>query len=103
MVVQWLGLLAFTAEGTGSIPGRELRSRKLHGTAKKKKSDPGRCTAYNKRNDRHYQFPLAETSGISTAMALRVSDQHGRNVMFSDTDAIAHPRLRVLTQSWTWL
>ena len=35
LVVQWLGLPAFTAEGLGSI--QELRSRKLHGGAKKKK------------------------------------------------------------------
>ena len=34
---QWLGLCASTAEGTGSIPGGELRSLILHGVAKKKK------------------------------------------------------------------
>ena len=28
LVVQWLGLRAFTAEGVGSIPGQELRSCK---------------------------------------------------------------------------
>ena len=37
LVVQWLGLSAFTAEGPGSIPGRELRSRKPRSVAKKKK------------------------------------------------------------------
>ena len=35
LAVQWLGLRTFTAEGSGSIPGRELRSYKLHGVAKK--------------------------------------------------------------------
>ena len=37
LVVQWLGLHAFTAEGPGSILVGELRSHKLHGAAKKKK------------------------------------------------------------------
>ena len=37
LVVQWLGLCIFTAEGPGSIPGlvRELRSHKPCGMAKK--------------------------------------------------------------------
>ena len=43
LAVQWLGLCASTAGGTGSIPGRELRSRMLRGTAKK-------------RNYAHYLF-----------------------------------------------
>ena len=37
LVVQWLGLHAFTAQGTGSIPGQELGSHKPHSAAKKKK------------------------------------------------------------------
>ena len=37
LAVPWLGLGAFIAKGLGSIPGRELRSRKPRGTAKKKK------------------------------------------------------------------
>ena len=36
LVVQWLGLHAFTAGGPGSIPGWELRSHKLGSAAKKK-------------------------------------------------------------------
>ena len=36
-MVQWLGRCAFIAEGKGSIPGRELRSRKPRSVAKKKK------------------------------------------------------------------
>ena len=35
MVIQWLGLGAFTVEGPGSIPGQQLRCCKL--LAKKKK------------------------------------------------------------------
>ena len=35
-VVQWLGLSAFTAKGAGSLPGRELRSRKPCGVAIKR-------------------------------------------------------------------
>ena len=40
LAVQWLGLQAFTAEDTGSIPGwgtKILRSHKLRGMAKNKK------------------------------------------------------------------
>ena len=40
LVVQWLGLLCFP--GPGMIPVKELRSCKLHGTAKKKKRKPDR-------------------------------------------------------------
>ena len=36
LVVQWLGLHALTADGPGSIPGRELKSHKLRSVAKKK-------------------------------------------------------------------
>ena len=36
LVVQWLGLLCFP--GPGLIPVKELRSCKLHGTAKKKEN-----------------------------------------------------------------
>ena len=36
-MVQWLGLHAFTVEGPGSTPVRELRSHKPHGMAKKRK------------------------------------------------------------------
>ena len=39
LVVQWLGLHAFTAQGTGSIPGQELGSHKPHSAAKKKKKN----------------------------------------------------------------
>ena len=42
LVVQWLGLPAFTAEGLGSI--QELRSHKLHGGAKKIKWVPHSLT-----------------------------------------------------------
>ena len=35
-MVQWLGLLTFTAEGAGSFPGGELRFHKPHSTAKLK-------------------------------------------------------------------
>ena len=37
LVVCWLGLGASTARGTGSVPGQELRSCVLHGTAEKEK------------------------------------------------------------------
>ena len=37
-VVQWLGLCTSTSGGTGSIPGRELRSHKPRDMVKKKKS-----------------------------------------------------------------
>ena len=37
LVVQWLGLLCFP--GPGMITVKELRSCKLHGTAKKKKEN----------------------------------------------------------------
>ena len=37
LVVQWLGLRAFTAVGLGSILVRKLRSHKPQGEAKKKK------------------------------------------------------------------
>ena len=37
LVVQWLGLRASTARGTGLIPGQELRFHMLRGVAKKKK------------------------------------------------------------------
>ena len=36
LVVQWLELYAFTAKGEGHPVVRELRSRKLQGTAKKR-------------------------------------------------------------------
>ena len=38
LVVQWLGLLAFTAEGTGSIPGQgtKIPQDAWHGQKKKK-------------------------------------------------------------------
>ena len=35
LAVQWLELHTFTAKGLGSIPGREPRSHKLRGVAKK--------------------------------------------------------------------
>ena len=37
MVIQWVGLHAFTAKGTTSISSWELRSHKPCGVAKKKK------------------------------------------------------------------
>ena len=37
LVVQWLGLCTLTAEGLYLIPGRELRSHKLSGRAKREK------------------------------------------------------------------
>ena len=36
MVIQWLGLGAFTVEGPGSIPGQQLRCCKLLAPPKKK-------------------------------------------------------------------
>ena len=39
LVVQWLGLCAFTAEGQGSVPGQgtKIPQAKWHGQKKKKK------------------------------------------------------------------
>ena len=37
LVVQWLRLCAFNAEGTGSVPGQGTRSHVQHGAAGKKK------------------------------------------------------------------
>ena len=37
LMVQWLGLQAFTAKDVGSVLVRELRSFKLHGAAREKK------------------------------------------------------------------
>ena len=56
-MVQWLGLCASTAGDTGLIPGQELRSRKLRGTAKKEKiKSPWRlevlCTVKNRGQGR---------------------------------------------------
>ena len=34
LVAQWLELYALTARGPGSIPAKQLRFHKLHGTAK---------------------------------------------------------------------
>ena len=39
LVVQLLGLCAFTAEDAGSIPGQGIKISKLHGSAKKKKNN----------------------------------------------------------------
>ena len=41
MVIQWVGLHAFTAKGTTSISSWELRSHKPCGVAKKKKKNSG--------------------------------------------------------------
>ena len=38
LVIQRLGLLAFTAEGVSSIPGGETKILKVHDVAKKRKS-----------------------------------------------------------------
>ena len=38
LMVQWLGLQAFTAKDMGSVLVRELRSFKLHGAAREKKN-----------------------------------------------------------------
>ena len=35
LAVQWLGLHAFTAEGSGSIPGQETKILQATGMAKK--------------------------------------------------------------------
>ena len=43
LVVQWLGLLAFAAEGTGSIPSRGTKVKpplNLHRAAKKNQNKP---------------------------------------------------------------
>ena len=41
LVVQLLGLCAFTAEDAGSIPGQGIKISKLHGSAKKKTQKTG--------------------------------------------------------------
>ena len=59
LAVQWLGLCALTAESPGSIPGQELRSHKLCGTAKKAQK-----TKNKKKPNK--QKALLEIIGVTT-------------------------------------
>ena len=48
LVVQWLGLHAFTAQGTGSIPGQELGSQSHTVQQKKKKKKASKISQTQK-------------------------------------------------------
>ena len=58
LAVQWLGLGAFTAVARGSVPGRELRSHKPHGTVRKQNETKNPKCALGRADDfqTHIQF-----------------------------------------------
>ena len=51
LVVQWLRLCAFNAEGTGSVPGQGTRSHVQHSAAGKKKKKKKRKNNKNRKPD----------------------------------------------------
>ena len=91
MVVQWLGLSAFTTEGVGSIPSWELRFCSLRNTAKKEYKTSLNCIL--KRSWKDSPSPKAHKDSLLLASYLGAFEPLGTYLLPCVVSRIMPPLL----------